>query len=243
MALVKCRECGVQVSSKAKTCPNCGVKAPKKTSIVTWAVLIFIIFAAWGSIMSPDRSSNPSRSSVATNSSTPASTPKPKVSEPAKPRNAWNYRVDKDKMTGKETGYIVAYSKNTLKGWLKDGKVIMGYTCGIGFYVRINDVGFATDDIDCGRYSCTHDHHARVRFDDGPTESVYFDVWDDNNDGMTLLNRKYSHQEKMEAYFINGMKSGQTMYLELETFQTNGMQQIAEFSLTGFTAAINSCPS
>lgn len=25
MALIKCKECGKEISSKAKTCPNCGV--------------------------------------------------------------------------------------------------------------------------------------------------------------------------------------------------------------------------
>lgn len=31
MAIVKCRECGNSVSSEAKTCPSCGIKAPSKT--------------------------------------------------------------------------------------------------------------------------------------------------------------------------------------------------------------------
>lgn len=30
MALSSCRECGAQVSTEAKTCPSCGVKAPTK---------------------------------------------------------------------------------------------------------------------------------------------------------------------------------------------------------------------
>jgi len=33
MALGKCKECGKEVSSKAKTCPNCGVDKPVKTAI------------------------------------------------------------------------------------------------------------------------------------------------------------------------------------------------------------------
>jgi hypothetical protein len=32
MAMVKCRECDKEVSSKAKTCPNCGVKNPQPQS-------------------------------------------------------------------------------------------------------------------------------------------------------------------------------------------------------------------
>jgi len=50
MAMVKCKECGSQVSSKAKSCPNCGAKPPKKTSIVTWFVLVLIVFVAYGMV-------------------------------------------------------------------------------------------------------------------------------------------------------------------------------------------------
>lgn len=43
MAVVKCKECGGQVSTKAKTCPTCGAKAPKQTSRLTWLILICIL--------------------------------------------------------------------------------------------------------------------------------------------------------------------------------------------------------
>lgn len=36
MALKKCKECGNKVSTKAKNCPQCGAKAPKQTSLLTW---------------------------------------------------------------------------------------------------------------------------------------------------------------------------------------------------------------
>ena len=42
MSLIKCKECGKEISNKAESCPNCGVKLPKKTSIVTWALLVSI---------------------------------------------------------------------------------------------------------------------------------------------------------------------------------------------------------
>ena len=50
MALIKCKECGEKVSTKAKNCPSCGAKAPKKTSIVTWGVLVLILLAIFGAI-------------------------------------------------------------------------------------------------------------------------------------------------------------------------------------------------
>lgn len=48
MSIVECKECGNQVSSKAKSCPNCGAPLKWKTSTFTWLVLflfIVIIFA------------------------------------------------------------------------------------------------------------------------------------------------------------------------------------------------------
>lgn len=45
MALIKCKECGNEISSQAKTCPQCGHPTPKRTSTFTWIVAAFIVFA------------------------------------------------------------------------------------------------------------------------------------------------------------------------------------------------------
>jgi len=41
MALVACKECGKEISKKAVSCPHCGYK-PRRTSLFTWLVTIFI---------------------------------------------------------------------------------------------------------------------------------------------------------------------------------------------------------
>lgn len=38
MAIVKCRECGNEISTTAKSCPKCGAKMPKRTSVITWVI-------------------------------------------------------------------------------------------------------------------------------------------------------------------------------------------------------------
>ncbi len=48
MALIRCKECGCQISSKAKFCPNCGIRI-RRTKTSTWIifgiiVLLFIIY-------------------------------------------------------------------------------------------------------------------------------------------------------------------------------------------------------
>lgn len=41
MALVNCKECGKEISKSAQICPYCGYK-PRRTSLFTWIVTIFI---------------------------------------------------------------------------------------------------------------------------------------------------------------------------------------------------------
>lgn len=43
MALVKCKECGNQVSTKAESCPSCGMKLPKKIGLLGWTFIILIV--------------------------------------------------------------------------------------------------------------------------------------------------------------------------------------------------------
>ncbi len=50
MALKKCKECGHDVSTKAKTCPHCGASV-KTTSTITWLVLIIMILFEIGSLL------------------------------------------------------------------------------------------------------------------------------------------------------------------------------------------------
>lgn len=50
MALVKCKECGNQVSTEAKACPTCGAKPPRKTGLWTWVIAIFFGFVVFSII-------------------------------------------------------------------------------------------------------------------------------------------------------------------------------------------------
>jgi hypothetical protein len=53
MALIKCKECGNEVSTKAEACPKCGAKLKQKAgcgTILGVAILAVIIIGAFGSI-------------------------------------------------------------------------------------------------------------------------------------------------------------------------------------------------
>jgi hypothetical protein len=67
MALIKCKACDQEISKNAKKCPNCGEPTPKKTSVFTWIISIFIVIVAI--------------KSFSTSNNAPAKPSKPKVSD------------------------------------------------------------------------------------------------------------------------------------------------------------------
>jgi hypothetical protein len=57
MALTKCKECGKEISTEAKSCPSCGVVLKKKTGYFFYIVvslLIVILLFMVGSLMNSD---------------------------------------------------------------------------------------------------------------------------------------------------------------------------------------------
>ncbi|MCR4302462.1 MAG: zinc-ribbon domain-containing protein, partial [Sulfuricaulis sp.] len=70
MAMTKCKECGTEVSTKAKECPKCGAPVKRKTSVLTWLVAILLGLWVVGYI-ARGPSNDSSVSSVAKSESTP----------------------------------------------------------------------------------------------------------------------------------------------------------------------------
>lgn len=102
MALVKCKECNEEVSTKAKTCPKCGAKAPKKTSLLTWLVLIIIVIFVYSASKTPTSNTT----NVTTNAESSNFTkPKEVVKKSSPPKPSWSTSTSKDEMTGKFSAY------------------------------------------------------------------------------------------------------------------------------------------
>ena len=76
MAMMKCTECGANISTSAKSCPQCG-KARKtqigcgKTTLIVLGIIV--MFGVIGAIATPDRPSSGSSSSSNSNVSVSAS--------------------------------------------------------------------------------------------------------------------------------------------------------------------------
>lgn len=73
MAMIKCKECGSDISNKADACPKCGAK-PKKTSLLVKIILGSIVFSA---LISISRQEKPANTSSAQGSLQPAPAPAP----------------------------------------------------------------------------------------------------------------------------------------------------------------------
>ena len=143
---------------------------------------------------------------------------------------AWELIVKQDRMTGEVTKYVVSDSKNIVRSRHREGRILLGYACGGGLYLRANDLGFQIDD-----YSARV-QYARVKFDDEPPEGHYFYVWDDNHDGMSLVGNSLLQMQVVEQ-----IRTAKTMLIEVELSFSKGAKEIAEFDLTGFSVAITQC--
>lgn len=64
MAIKPCKECGAPVSDKAASCPMCGAKQPKQTSILTWICVGILGLAAMIWMLSDHTPSEPSEPST-----------------------------------------------------------------------------------------------------------------------------------------------------------------------------------
>lgn len=152
---------------------------------------------------------------------------------------AWEFRTFTDPMSGETRNYIISYSKNRLHGWLRSGRLVLGYSCNssrrTGLYVRANDMGFSPS---------RGYHHSRVKFDKDPPSNIKFRVSSKNNDVMRLSEwTHFGPEGDDEEFLIANMKSSRDMFLEVELFGTKGAKQVAQFDLTGFSASFERCVS
>lgn len=85
MALIKCKECGHEISSKARVCPHCGVRNPApfgftfKRALKIWAVCVVVAVAAIIIIVSTSGGGTSSSSTASNASSSSGSTLPPPV--------------------------------------------------------------------------------------------------------------------------------------------------------------------
>jgi DNA-directed RNA polymerase subunit RPC12/RpoP len=213
MALLKCHECGNEVSSEAKTCPKCGAKVKKPTSLAVKILAVIFGIGLLSSIVGHHDTSGSSPSST--------SQAAPSTSAPVA---AWHYSTSKDDMTTKDISFAEAKSLNkedlhwpygpgiaatlTLRKHPRSGKNV---------YVSL-DKG----QILCRSYeSCT----ITIRFDDRPAAKFSAIGPSDGSTEMVFI-QNY-------AKFFAELKQSKKLLVELPMYQDGNRSW--QFTVSGLS--------
>ncbi|SNX59751.1 hypothetical protein SAMN06296273_1185 [Nitrosomonas ureae] len=113
MAIIKCKECGNEISSEARNCPKCGYKIPKSIGCGTAILIIIAIFVALVMISGPDtdyvQSSPESDHSHLQALDHPS--PQNKIENPG---DQWIYQQSNDQMSKDLVYQAQVFSTNTV---------------------------------------------------------------------------------------------------------------------------------
>lgn len=222
MALVKCKECGSEVSTKAKKCPSCGAKAPKKTSLVTWFVLAVIVFVAYAATNTSEHEQK-----LIANTSSQNQSINTIKREPVKPK--WTISESKDEMTGKFSAY--AFSPNTFPTKKMDfpySDVSSRLAVGCNennewVYLSFDSAPNLTNTETKNKYNLIR---TRIRWDDTLEDISLTQDWGES----------FIHFRGRSSDIIPKIESSNTVLLELQWY---GQSKVYfEYPLTGSSKAI-----
>lgn len=193
MALIKCKECGAEVSSKAEACPKCGAKVADKPmgcgSILGFILLGFIGLGIIGSFLSePQSSSSTNAPAAAASEQTMVATPEP--------GSQWSYRQANDDM-GKGTVYTAFTSSTNTVEFDFPYSGAQHATFSLRTHPRWGkDLIFR---IEKGQLLCnSYDGcNVLVRFDDGKAETFSAVGPDDNSSEVLFIQNYGRFAEKM----------------------------------------------
>lgn len=194
MALIKCKECGQQMSSSARVCPHCGKQrsSTAKTGCA-WIIVLFgtaVIWAIWKGAGVPDTSPVVSAPAIPASSTAEVPTPAVKTSS-----SYWEYRTTPDSMTSKPVHTARLESQNTVDfsfpySGSQHATLILRQHPRYG-----RDVIFTIErgQFGCGVEGCT----IMVRFDDGPAERYNGTAPDDHSSTGVFLSPAARFEAKL----------------------------------------------
>lgn len=225
MALIKCKECGSEVSSKAETCPKCGARvAPKTMGCGTVVGIVFLgglIISIFSNMFSPG-TENHTATTIPIPSSTQVSEEDPSPVT-AVPGSQWSYSQDADAMSKGTTYHAWVLSSNTVNfDFPYSGE--QHATLSLRDDPRYGkDVIFR---IEKGQILCHsfEDCTVLVRFDDGKA-SHYTAVGPADNSTETVFIRNYSR-------FVGNMLKAKRVRISTNIYQEGA--PVFEFDVSGF---------
>ena len=206
MALIKCEECGGQVSTEAKTCPQCGAKVTKKTGMFRLIVAGTVLFVV-ASIASNHKDSP---TTVVKPPDAPLSTPI--VDEP---KSSWVVDTKNNAMTGKPTKFASIQSSNSLSLAYPYGGENRGHITIRKYAGKPEDVLFSFDEGQSICRSYSTDCRVVVRFDENTPMNFSGQGPSDGSSNVIFLTPAQK--------FITGSKKSKHIKVSLDVYK-NGIQ-------------------
>jgi hypothetical protein len=217
MALIRCGECGAQVSTRAKACPSCGAKAKKKMSATGRVVLgVFLVVIALPIIASRfgGSSSTPPTNAASDSGGTPFATPAEVASmQAADDGPRWSYDEGADQMRGTrwKTATVDALGKLDFA---------FPYNGGSTASIELRQMGKRQDVllmVSKGQFMCHVDGCSiAVKFDDGPVTQYSAAESDDGSNDHIFI--------EGTAGFTAKLKKATSVTIEAEFFQEGNRQ-------------------
>lgn len=213
MSLVKCKECGSQVSDKAKSCPSCGVKI-KRLSLFAKIGIGLLAFYILGHLIASNSTKPPILD-------VPSSVTGADNSSNASP---WKYETTKDEMTGNEVTLASTKSINSQDLHWPYGPNVTALLM-IRKHPRYGKDVFLT--LTKGQILCHSYENCSIliRFDENKPEK-YAAIGPSDNSSDQVFIRNY---EK----FVSNVKKSKTVRIELPMYQDGNMAwnfNVADFN-------------
>lgn len=225
MALIKCKECGSEVSSKAETCPKCGARvAPEPMgcgSLIGISLLVVIFLSVFSSLFSNNSSSDPANSTISSTNEVASTTER--TPEPLTAGTQWIYSQSEDPMSKGITYHAQTLSTNTVN---------FDFPYAGSQHARLtlrDDPRYGKDlifNIEKGQLLCHsyEDCTVLVRFDDDKATN-YSAVGAADNSTETIFIRNYGR-------FVEKMLKAKRVRISMNIYQEGA--PIFEFDVSGF---------
>lgn len=223
MALVKCKECQGEVSTKAAACPHCGAKVSKGNGCGTVIVILFAILFGIGVLSSilPDSTAHmPANNSPSSNSAETPATPTNTIQLLAED---WHYSSEEDPMSKGRWHSALRLSLNTHEFSFPYQGAQHGALSLRSHPRHGKDVIFK---IEQGQILCRsyEDCAVQVRFDDEPADS-FSAIGPEDNSTETIFIHDYNR-------FVEKMMKSKRVRLSVPVYQQGN--PIWEFDVSGF---------
>lgn len=229
MGLRNCRECGHQISTSAKACPNCGAKQVKSVGVIGALFALFVGLVIFKSCSTEPGSGTAASVSSSRSASTPASglptsTVDQHSSAVTPAQGSWQYESGQDAMASKRWHTATVESVNTVNfGFPYSGAqhatliVRRNPRSGLNVIFTIE-----RGQITCDVYTCP----LVIRFDDAKPQAMGAARAEDGSTTVAFL--------PSESAFVARLSKAKKVLVEASFYQEGS--HVFEFDVDGFDA-------